>query len=418
LGVTWVLDTVIQFSSGALAFVCGDLSLNEIDFPLPVRSKPILVASDAEAFSRLFREGETITGKVIGRIDARRVVLRLQGHNLLVETTVPLAEQEERMFQIEATSPRVILRLLPEPAGNSSPADWLKKVIPHNVPYEKLLDNLSGFWKTNPEAFPLALRETVRSFVEFLRSFSLKDISDNPDSLRKAVTESGLFFEHKIKQWIEEGLHKPAASLLKGDLKGHLLKLKSELHSPPASPGFENSSGQAGEGSGIEQLGKGLDQLIQKLELTQLLNAVQPDPQEKIFLFLPLWFKDQPHFLDVNISLPRRGSRDRDEENCTILFLLHLPRWGEVRIEVLLRGKGLTCRFRVADPEVSKFVEPLLSDLKTRLDSLGFQSSLHLSLEPSKDPLGDPLGNPFDQVASSLISELRENVSSLVSIVV
>jgi hypothetical protein len=152
--------------------------------------------------------------------------------------------------------------------------------------------------------------------------------------------------------------------------------------------------------------------------LTQLLNAVQPDPQEKIFLFLPLWFKDQPHFLDVNISLPRRGSRDRNEENCTILFLLHLPRWGEVRIEVLLRGKGLTCRFRVADPEVSKFVEPLLSDLKTRLDSLGFQSSLHLSLEPSKDPLGDPLGNPFDQVASSLISELGENVSSLVSIVV
>lgn len=388
--------------------------MNEIDFPLPIRSKPLLVASDAEAFSRLFREGETITGKVIGRIDARRVVLRLQGHNLLVETAVPLAEQEERTFQIEATSPRVILRLLPEPAGNSSPADWLKKVIPHNVPYEKLLDNMSGFWKTNPDTFPPELRETVRSFIEFLRSFSLKDISQNPDLLRKEVAGSGLFFEHKIKQWIEGDRHETVTSLLKGDLKGHLLKLKSELHSPPASLGFENSGGQAGEGSGIEQLGKGLDQLIQKLELTQLLNAVQPDPQEKIFLFLPLWFKDQPHFLELNISLPRRGSKDRDEENCTILFLLHLPQWGEVRIEVLLRGKSLTCRLRVVDPEVSEFIEPLLPDLKTRLDSLGFQSSLHLSAEPTTGPLG----NPFEQVASSLISELGENVSSLVSIVV
>ena len=87
--------------------------MNEIDFPFPIRSRPILVTPDAEAFSRLFREGETITGKVIGRIDARHVVLRLQGQNLLVETDVPLVEHEEKTFQIEATSPHVILKFLP-----------------------------------------------------------------------------------------------------------------------------------------------------------------------------------------------------------------------------------------------------------------------------------------------------------------
>ncbi len=94
-----------------------DLTLSEIDFPFPVRSRPIIVTPDPEAFSRLFREGETIAGKVIGQIDARHVVLRLQGQNLLVETDVPLVEHEEKTFQIEATSPRVILKLLAGPGG-------------------------------------------------------------------------------------------------------------------------------------------------------------------------------------------------------------------------------------------------------------------------------------------------------------
>jgi hypothetical protein len=75
-----------------------------------------------------------------------------------------------------------------------------------------------------------------------------------------------------------------------------------------------------------------------------------------------------------------------------------------------MRGKNLMCRFRVADPEVSNFIDPLLPGLKTRLDSLGFQSALHVSKEPFTESLG--------QGTSSLISELGEEVTSLVSIVV
>jgi hypothetical protein len=380
--------------------------LSEIDFPSPIRSRPIIVKSDADAFSRIFREGERVTGKVIGQIDAHHAVLRLKGHNLLVETYVPLAGQEEKTFQIEATSPHVILKLLPEGVGNNSPADWLKKYLSYDVPGEDLVEKLSGLWKTDTEAFPPGIRETVRQFLKLLQSFSMEELSQNPDSIREAMTRSGLFFENKMKQWVEGDLNETVASLLKGDLKGLLLKLRSELNT--TSPPIESQKGgvQGGGHSIMELLGKGVDQLIQKLELVQLLNLVQSNPREKIFVLLPVWFENQPQFLELNISLPRQGSKGREEESLSVLFLLHLPHLGRMNIEVKIKGKSLYCQFRVTDPEVEKFMDPFLADLKTRLSSLGFQSHLQLSTEP------------LTHVSSSLVSEVGEELKSLLSIVV
>ena len=156
----------------------------------------------------------------------------------------------------------------------------------------------------------------------------------------------------------------------------------------------------------MEHLGKGVDQLIQKLELVQLLNLVQSNPQEKIFVLLPVWFENQPQFLELNISLPRQGSKSREEESLSVLFLLHLPHLGRMNIEVKMKGKSLYCQFRVTDPTVAKFMDPFFSDLKTRLDSLGFQSYLNISTEP------------LTQVSSSLVSEVGEELKSLLSIVV
>ncbi len=371
-----------------------------------MRSRPIIVKSDEEALSRLFRDGEVATGKVISQIDAHHVILRFKGHNLLVETHIPLVEQEERMFRIETTSPQVILKLLPEGVASDSPADWLKKYLSYDVPGGDLVEKLSGLWKTDTEAFPTGIRETVQQFLKLLRALSVEDLSQNPAFLREAITRSGLFFENKLKQWGEGDLKETVASLLKGDLKGLLLTLRSQLNSFSSPIGSQNGGVQEGELSVIEHLGKGVDQLVQKLELFQLLNLVQSDPQEKIFLLLPLWFENHPQFLELNISLPRQGSKDREEGSLSILFLLDLPQLGRMNIDVKMKGKSLYCMFRVTDPEVSKFMDPFLSDLKTRLSGLGFQPYLQLSTEP------------FNRASSSLINEVGEELKSLLSIVV
>jgi hypothetical protein len=290
--------------------------------------------------------------------------------------------------------------------ASDSPADWLKKYLSYDVPGGDLVEKLSGLWKTDTEAFPTGIRETVQQFLKLLRALSVEDLSQNPAFLREAITRSGLFFENKLKQWGEGDLKETVASLLKGDLKGLLLTLRSQLNSSSPLSGSQNGGVQEGELSVIEHLGKGVDQLVQKLELFQLLNLVQSDPQEKIFLLLPLWFENHPQFLELNISLPRQGSKDREEGSLSILFLLDLPQLGRMNIDVKMKGKSLYCLFRVTDPEVSKFMDPFLSDLKTRLSSLGFQPYLQLST------------GPFNRASSSLINEVGEELKSLLSIVV
>jgi len=380
--------------------------VSEIDFPFPIRSRSILVKSDPETFTRLFQEGEIATGKVIGQIDGRHAILRFKGQNLLVETTLPLAEQEEKCFRIEATSPQVILRLLPEGVGGGSPADWLKKYLSYDVSGEDLVQGLSGLWRTHPETFPPGIRETVDQFLKLLQTFSPGHLFRDAAALEESVIRSGLFLENRLKRWAEGDLQETVPSVLKGDLKALLLKLRSQLNSPSAGAGVQEEVG-----FDIDRLGKGVDQFIRKLELIQLLNLVQPESPEKVFLLLPFWLGDHPQFLELNISLPHQGSKGGDEESLSILFLLDLPQLGRMNIEVRMKEKNLYCLFKVADPEVSKFMDGFLSDLKTRLSALGFRPSLQLSTEPISQ-MSSSL------VSSSLTGESGEDLKSLLSIIV
>ena len=375
--------------------------MNEIDFPFPARSAAIVVQSDPETFSRLFREGEIVKGKVIGHIDSHHALLRFRGHTLLVETRVPLGDQEENLFQIETTTPQVILRLLPEGMGRESPVSLLKKYLSHDIASEDLVENMSGIWQTGAKAFPSAIRETVHHVLKLLQTFTLEQLPNDPAALKGLMVRSGLFLESRLRQHMEGTPEEPVESILKGDLKAILLELKSKMNAslPSMATGDEKTSL-------VEQLGKGVDQLVQKLELVQLLNLVQTGPQEKMFLLLPFWFSNHPQFLELNISLPREGTeRGQEEESLSVLFLLHLPQLGRMTIDVRMKGRGLYCLFKVYDPQVSKCVEPFLPDLKRRLSGLGFDPNLHLSTEPPQESV-------------SLISEVGKDLESLLSIVV
>ncbi len=209
-------------------------------------------------------------------------------------------------------------------------------------PGDDLVENLSGFWKIDPEAFPAGLRETVRSFVELLHSFSLKDISQTPDSLREAMTRSGLFLEHKMRQWIEGEPNETVASLVKGDLKGHLLKLRPELNPAAAALGSQDSGVHGGDRLTVEQLGKGVEQLIQKLELVQLLNA-RPigSPGKDLHVSPGVVRKPAPLSRFKHLIAPARfkGARHRRAalfSSCSIC-----RNGGGLRIEVNMRGKNL-----------------------------------------------------------------------------
>jgi len=376
--------------------------VSEINFSPSIRSRTILVAPGPLDVFEFFREGEVATGRVIGQIDPRHAILRFKGHNLLVESQIPLAEREELSFRVESTSPQVVLRLLPELMGKGTPAGWLKNYVSYDIPGKDWVKILSMFSRMEPETVPSGVRDTVQDLLKLLGSFSMEALSRDPASIEEAITRSGLFFESRLKRLLEEGPGKEMDLLLKGDLKGLLLKLRAGLN---ASQGLAGTSHRQ-EDALIDELAKGADQFIHKLELYQLLNLFETDLHERAFLLLPLLFPKDPRFLELTLGLPRRGSKEEEEGPVSLLFLLDLPELGSLKIEVKMNGKNLLCLFRVPDPEASKFMEEGLSELRDRLSGLGFQSQIHVSAEPLTEEHPSPVG------------ELGAEMTSLLSVVV
>jgi flagellar hook-length control protein FliK len=156
----------------------------------------------------------------------------------------------------------------------------------------------------------------------------------------------------------------------------------------------------------IEELVKGLGQFVDKIELYQLLNLNQTDPQEGVLLFFPLWMQNNLQFVELNFSFPRQDRKATGKEGLSILFLLHLPDWGRMRIEVRVKGKGLYCSFLVSDPEVKKVLKQAFPELSQSLKQAGFEPLLQVSVESS------------ERIGQSLVPDMKKWADSLLNIVV
>jgi hypothetical protein len=223
-----------------------------------------------------------------------------------------------------------------------------------------------------------AEKETWQQFLHLFHQFSLSDLeSQGPHLLEKLFSQSGFFWESKVRHWIEGGRKDPADPLVREDLKGLASKLLDLLKGLAGSSGSE--SGKPGT---LEQLKQDLGSFLQKIDLYQVLNLRPSDSPDRFFLFFPLWVGNQLQFVEFNLSLPREKSSPERGNGFSVLFMLNLPDLGKVRIEVQIKGKDLFCRFVVSEGEVSEFLKQNLSLLRERLEGLGFRPSLQMTAGP------------------------------------
>jgi flagellar hook-length control protein FliK len=152
----------------------------------------------------------------------------------------------------------------------------------------------------------------------------------------------------------------------------------------------------------MKDLVKALGQFVDKIELYQLLNLNQADAHGKILLFFPLWVQNNLQFVELNFSFPRQDGEAPEKEGLSILFLLHLPEWGRMRIEVRVKGKGLYCSFMVSDPEVKTVLKQALPELSQSLKQAGFEPLLQVSVQ-SKERIGQSLVPDIEKWADSLL---------------
>jgi hypothetical protein len=377
--------------------------LSKIDFPSGFLSKIIRVASRSEKNGPLFRVGEILQGRVVEQIDDHHAILQIKGENLWVENHIPLSKNMEGFFRVETTDPQVILKLISEEERVDQPiASWLKKYFSSDFSLEDFSEELLSLREMRTDAIPPQVRDTLEHLFTLFDRFSIgQPFSLDPNRLEEIVIRSGLFLEQQLRHLVETHTKDECHQIVMEDLKGLLIKLRAQLRSLFSTGGSPGSSSSVSK-----EIESGLEKILNKIEAYQLLNLTLSQSQGKIFLLLPLWFENNLQFVEMNISLPRFDSDRSEQEGISIFFLLNLPGWGRMSVKVKMRGKGFYARFEVSNPAVSAFLSRAFPELQARLNQLGFQPQLSISVGTT------------EKMAQALLSEIGEESESLLNIVI
>ena len=318
--------------------------------------------------------GQILKGEVREVIDERHALIRLEGQDLVVESRIPLDRGMVDRFQVTSLSPQIVLKLLPTDRGTLTEAEKRLWAFLMSDPFgEKGLERLTLISNLGREGFPPPVRETITRLMNLWTSFfPSRSFTIDPGQIEKMVIQSGLFFEHLLGKVIETGRFNRLEEVLDRDVKGLLLKWKGQLEATSS----QNASFKK------EGILEGLDHLLRRIEGYQLLHALAPDEAEKdLFLLLPFWIQGRLQLVDLHLSLPHSGSGGSETGGLSMLFLLHMPEWGRMSIEVRWTGKKLYGRFLFSRDEVTSFFNRELYELQKGLLRLGFPSEMHASTQ-------------------------------------
>jgi len=277
--------------------------MNRIDSPTTLPSRAIRIDPRGPKNTSVFRPNEILEGEILEQVDVHHTLIRLKGHDFLAESRLSLPEGTKILLQVAATYPQVILNPVSGEEKNNLFVEFLlKKYLPIHlasgpspVSLSKLNEMISG-------RLPPRLRETLEELFALLSPFSTEELLHaDPNHLREVVARSGLFFENKLKHLTEARTGDPLEKMVREDLKGLSVNLNDQLKS------LSQSGDDRREGSvPLGKIGSSLDQILDKIEGTQVLNLFSSEDRQNIFLLLPLWLPNDLYFVH---SLPPPNAR-------------------------------------------------------------------------------------------------------------
>lgn len=378
--------------------------MKEIPIPFLQTSDLIRLEPHSAKDFPAFHIGQILKGKVLEVRDDRRAVIRMEGRNLSVESRMPLARGTEGLFKVKSVYPQIILQFLqPEEANLLETDRWLKAFLMTDSSKENLSERLSLLWKAGRDGMAPAVRETMDRLADLWSSFSpSRSLTVHPGQIEKMIAQSGLFFEHTIGRLIKSGNPSRFEEVAGRDVKGLLVKLRAQIET--SFPSIQNSEA----GSSLrEELLDSVNHLLRSIESLQLFHShPSHGGAEKIFLLLPFWVEDRLQLVDLQLSLPQTGSNAPDQDGMSMLFLLHLPEWGRMSIEVRMTGKRLYGRFLLSSEEVTIFFREAIPELQRRLLQLGFQPEMRASTQTP------------EKMVETFLNEMKGSDRSLLNLIV
>lgn len=344
--------------------------------------------------------GEIVWGRVIRVRDENQVLLQLNNHTLWARCSSPLPNKWSGYLQVKSIYSQVVLKVISETDEKKDIiSTWLRIQGVPDLFSRNIFQSFFDLLETQVKDIPLPARmigERILSSWKEFPSIILKD----PELLSEFISQSGLFFESKLAQFLKNS--SKVSRWYEGiDLKGDLLKLKDGLFSFLSSSKSDPKTLR-----NIETLLEEVDQLLQKIERFQILHFYMGHFQEKIFIPIPIWFYHHGKWGDLILFFSKSKEDKGGGKGLYIVFFLTLPDWERITIEIRIISKNLFGRIFVEQPEVLSFLQEDIGNLYSNLSNIGLKPKIQFLLEEG------------EQIASITRSLFSENLESLLNIII
>ncbi|HTF99757.1 MAG TPA: flagellar hook-length control protein FliK [Nitrospirota bacterium] len=329
--------------------------------PVPIASQDANVIVSPKNLIAL-QLGEIVQAEVLTVTDTM-VAVRMKSTILEARTDLPLTEGQVLSLQVEEAGPEIRLRLLQH---DEQSAGAVRSTIMNALAALKDLKPAAGDLQVIARFLETAsqgLKQTLPELNVLERMLPALENLSGP-ALKKAVQESGVFFEAKLRLLVMNesdgaAAAKPTETSLT-DMKAALLQLKESL----GTAGMLERLIQSGMRP--ERLTAAVDNVLKNTELFQL----QSQLSDTLQVFVPFVWQDLREgelvFREAERGLP-------GEHACSCTINLDLDRVGKVSARVLLQG-GLVYVDMLAENDVfSRMLEDNSALLKARFDTAGLR---------------------------------------------
>ncbi|MGE7613095.1 DNA ligase [Paenibacillus sp. NPDC101420] len=163
-------------------------------------------------------------------------------------------------------------------------------------------------------------------------------------------------------------------------LKGVLLQIMSSSEVPPA----------------VKEAASGLVQQLTGQQL--LLNTDRTAPFAQVTLFLPLQGPDGQETASVHIQSRRGRKGELDAANCRLWFDLDMKQLGQTLVDVQVVDRIVSLKLHNDHPWVLELLEQRRDDIKTAVESIGYQLSGLRTESLPELKLSTELANPHSKL--------------------
>jgi len=314
---------------------------------------------------KAWQVGQILKASVIEQLSNTTLLLKIGNTQLTAKTNLSLPPGAELQLKVINQGEQPLLKIISLPNSKTETnLAALRQALPKQAPLSDLFSAL----KVVDHRLPQILQQAVQSLQAGLSS--RMDLL-NPEGIKKALNESGTFFESRIND-------QKQVNNVHADLKGKLLRLadllRNENLTQHQNAGKNNLLSLLADNKAIPELQRHVESALARIQLNQLNSLPNSEQHSQAFL-LELPVKENEHIDVFSVKINEEDQQKTDQESSkrwSIQLSFTLDGLGNIHAKLILGGEKVHASLWAEEEKTYELIQNNLHQLNERLTDVKF----------------------------------------------